>query len=66
MSGWGSPTRSDADSVLTAKSEQLATLYGEVDEPYLAVETLADRGLIAIAEALDRGEIGSLSDLLPP
>ena len=44
----------------------VVALYGEVDEPYLAVETLANRGLIAIAEALARGEIGSLSDLLPP
>jgi len=40
-------------------------IYGELDEPYLAVETLANKGLVAIAEALDRGEISSISDRLP-
>ncbi len=40
-------------------------LYGELDEPYLAVETLANKGLLAIAQALKSGDIGSISDLLP-
>ena len=40
-------------------------LYDEIDEPYLAVETLANKGLLAIADALNSGEIGSISDILP-
>jgi len=48
------------------KIEALVTvLYGDLEEPYLAVETLANKGLIAIADALKTGEIGSISDLLP-
>ena len=48
------------------KIERLVVaLYGEVDEPFWAVETLANKGLLAIAEALNSGEIGSISDLLP-
>ncbi len=43
----------------------VVAVYGERDEPYLAVETLANKGLLAIAEALDSGEIGTISDLLP-
>ena len=39
-------------------------LYGELDEPYLAIETLANKGLLAIAEALDAGAIDSISDIL--
>ena len=40
-------------------------LYGDLDEPYRAVETLANKGLLAIADALNSGEIGSISDILP-
>ena len=40
-------------------------LYGHLKEPYYAVETLANKGLLAITEALKSGEIGSLSDLIP-
>ena len=48
------------------KIERLVVaVYGELEEPYLAVETLANKGLVAIAEALNSGEIGSISDLLP-
>ena len=43
----------------------VVALYGELDEPYYAVETLANKGLLAIAEALRSGAIGSISDLLP-
>ena len=43
----------------------VVALYGDLDEPYLAVETLANKGLLAIVQALDSGDIGSLSDLLP-
>ena len=45
--------------------ELVVAIYGELDEPYVAVETLANKGLVAIAEALDVGEIGLFSDLLP-
>jgi len=40
-------------------------LYGDLDEPYYAVETLANKGLLAITEALKSGEVGSISDILP-
>ena len=43
----------------------VVAVYGERDEPYFDVETLANKGLIAIAEALKAGEISSISDLLP-
>ena len=43
----------------------VVALYGELDEPYLAVETLANKGLLAITQALESGDINSLSDLLP-
>jgi len=70
--GFGVPGGKDNYTSSTAtldrdrKIAQLVTvLYGDVDEPYLAVETLANKGLIAIAEAIKNGEIGSISDLLP-
>ncbi|MDE0189258.1 MAG: hypothetical protein OXN80_09180 [bacterium] len=43
----------------------VVALYGDLDEPYYAVETLANKGLLAITEALKSGEIGSISDILP-
>ena len=43
----------------------VVAIYGELDEPYVAVETLANKGLVAIATAVDAGEIDSVSDLLP-
>lgn len=43
----------------------VVALYGDQEEPYLAVETLANKGLLAIADALLSGEVASVSDLLP-
>ena len=40
-------------------------LYGERVEPYYDVETLANKGLLAISETLRSGKISSISDLLP-
>lgn len=47
--------------------EQLMiALYDDLpEEPYLAVETLANKGLVAIAKAVASGEIASISDILP-
>lgn len=44
--------------------ELVVALFGDREEPYVDVETLANKGLIAIAEALNAGEISSISDLL--
>ncbi len=46
-------------------SNPTPSAYGDLDEPYRAVETLANKGLLAIVQALEFGDIGSLSDLLP-
>ena len=63
--GEGHYTASTATLDYERKIEALVVaIYGEQEEPYLAVETLANKGLIAIAEALDSGEISSVSDLL--
>ena len=43
----------------------VVAFYGEREEPYYDVETLANKGLVAIAEALKSGQITSISDLLP-
>ena len=43
----------------------IVALYGEREEPYHDVETLANKGLVAIAKARKAGEISSISDLLP-
>ena len=64
--GAGNYTASTATLDQDRKIAELVTaLYHEADEPYLAVETLANKGLIAIAEALKKGEIGAIADLLP-
>ena len=70
--GFGVPGGKDNYTASTAtldgdrRIEELVTvLYGDLAEPYVAVETLANKGLVAIAEALKTGEIGSISDLLP-
>lgn len=40
-------------------------LHGDLaEEPYFTVETLANKGVLAIASAVKAGEIGTLSDLI--
>ena len=63
--GEGHYTASTATLDHERKIEGLVVaIYGAQEEPYLAVETLANKGLVAIAEALNSGEIASVSDLL--
>ena len=70
--GFGVPGGRDNYTASTATLDDdgkikgmVLAMYGELDEPYVAVETLANKGMIAIAEALSSGEINSISDLLP-
>lgn len=63
--GEGNYTASTATLDHERKIEGLVVaLYGMQAEPYVAVETLANKGLVAIAAALNSGEISSVSDLL--
>ena len=63
--GEGNYTASTATLDHERKIEGLVVaIYGTQEEPYLAVETLANKGLVAIAADLNSGEISSVSDLL--
>ena len=45
-------------------SRLVGALFDDIEEPYLAVETLANKGIIAIDEDITSGAVLDLSDLL--
>lgn len=69
-SDFGNPSNNHyTASVATLDPDQkiadlINAYYEKQDDPYYALETLANKGLVAIGELIASGEIGSLSDLL--
>jgi hypothetical protein len=44
--------------------ELVSALYPEHEDPYVVVETLMSLGLVSLAQALEEGQIHSISELL--
>lgn len=63
--GQGNTTTSTATLDYDQQIQQLTvSVFGDVDDPYHAIETLANKGILQIAAKLEAGDIGSLTDLM--